>query len=59
MARTVRFIFKLPWRTLCLALGPLAMVLGLTVGFVWGQTLGRSTVHVRRYWNDRGVGRVR
>jgi len=49
------FVFKLLWRVLWLV----AVILSLTIGFVWRQTLGRSNVYVRRDWNDRGLGRVR
>ena len=59
MTRVIRFFLKLTWRTLRLALRLAAAALRLALGLVWKQTLGRSTVYVRRDWNDPGVGRVR
>jgi len=41
-------VFKLLWRALRLVLWLLAMVLRLTIGLAWRQTVGRSTVRVRR-----------
>ena len=52
-------MFRLLWRALRLALGLAAAALLLILGLAWRQTMGRSTVYVRRDWNDRGVGRVR
>ena len=59
MTSIIGFMFKLLWRTLGLAMWLPAAALRLTLGLAWRQTLGRSTVYVRRDWNDRGVGRVR
>jgi len=53
------FVFKLLWRVLRLIMLLVAVILSLTIGFAWRQTLGRSNVYVRRDWNDRGLGRVR
>ena len=52
-------VLKLTWRLLRLVLWLLGLVFRLMIGLAWGQTLGRSTVYVRRDWNDRGMGRVR
>ena len=52
-------VLKLTWRLLRLVLWLLGLVFRLTIGLAWGQTRGRSTVCVRRDWNDRGMGRVR
>ncbi|MCH7736391.1 MAG: hypothetical protein IH872_03210 [Chloroflexi bacterium] len=59
MTKTIVFILKSLWQMLRLIFWLLAAALRLTVGLVWRQTLGRSTVYVRRDWDDRGVGRVR
>ena len=58
MIRVVWFGFKLLWWALRLILWLSATVLRLTFGWAWRQTWGRTTVYVRRDWNDRGVGRV-
>lgn len=55
----VRFLGRLLWRLLRLAVWLIAVILRLTVGTVWRLTLGRSNVYVRRDWSDRGVGLVR
>ena len=55
MLKILWFVFKLLWRVLRLV----AVILSLTIGFAWRQTLGRSNVYVRRDRNDRGLGRVR
>ena len=54
MLKILGFVFKLLWRVLWLV----AVILSLTIGFAWRQTLGRSNVYVPRDWNDRGLGRV-
>ncbi len=59
MAKFIGIVLKLLWRMLRLLLWLASLVLRLTVGLAWRQTLGRSNVYVRRDWNDRGVGRVR
>jgi hypothetical protein len=59
MTKMTGFVFKLLWRILRLMLWLLGILLRLTVGLVWRQTLGRSDVYVRRDWDDRGLGRVR
>ena len=52
-------VSKLTWRLLRLVLWLLGLVFRLMIGLAWGQPLGRSTVYVRRDWNDPGMGRVR
>ena len=59
MTKFIGMVLKLTWRLLRLVLWLLGLVFRLTIGLAWGQTLGRSTVYVRRDWNDRGMGRVR
>ena len=59
MTKFIEMVLKLTWRLLRLVLWLLGLVFRLTIGLAWGQTLGRSTVYVRRDWNDRGMGRVR
>ena len=59
MNKFIGMVLKLTWRLLRLVLSLLGMVFRLTIGLAWRQTLGRSTVYVRRDWNDRGMGRVR
>lgn len=59
MTKIIGLTFKLLWRTVRLALWLVGIVLRLTVGLAWRQTLGRSNVYVRRDWDDRGKGRVR
>jgi hypothetical protein len=59
MTKITGLIFKLLWLALRLVLWLLGILLRLTVGFVWRQTLGRSDVYVRRDWDDRGLGRIR
>ena len=58
MLKILGFVFKLLWRVLRLIMWLVAVILSLTIGFAWRQTLGRSNVYVRRDWNDRGLGRV-
>ena len=59
MTKFIGMVLKLTWRLLRLVLWLLGLVFRLTIGLAWGQILGRSTVYVRRDWNDRGMGRVR
>ena len=59
MTKFIGMVLKLTWRLLRLVLWLLGLVFRLMIGLAWGQTLGRSTVYVRRDWNDRGMGRVR
>jgi hypothetical protein len=59
MTKFIGMVLKLTWRLLRLVLWLLGLVFRLTIGLAWRQTLGRSTVYVRRDWNDRGMGRVR
>jgi len=59
MTKFIGMVLKLTWRLLGLVLWLLGLVFRLTIGLAWGQILGRSTVYVRRDWNDRGMGRVR
>ena len=59
MLKILGFVFKLLWRVLWLIMWLVAVILSLTIGFAWRQTLGRSNVYVRRDWNDCGLGRVR
>ncbi len=59
MTKMIGLTFKLLWRSLRLGFWLIALMLRLTVGLAWRQTIGRSQVYVRRDWNDRGVGRVR
>ena len=58
MTKFIGMVLKLTWRLLRLVLWLLGLVFRLTIGLAWGQTLGRSTVYVRRDRNDRGIGRV-
>jgi hypothetical protein len=59
MTKFIGMVLKLTWRLLRRVLWLLGLVFRLMIGLAWGQTLGRSTVYVRRDWNDRGMGRVR
>ena len=59
MTKFIGMVLKLTWRLLRLVLWLLGLVFRLTIGLAWRQTLGRSTVYVRRDWNDRDMGRVR
>ena len=59
MAKIIGLVFKLVWRLLRLVMWLVSLVFHLTIGLAWRQTLGRSSVYVRRDWNDRGMGRVR
>ena len=59
MTKFIGMVLNLTWRLLGLVLWLLGLVFRLTIGLAWGQILGRSTVYVRRDWNDRGMGRVR
>jgi len=59
MTKFIGMVLKLIWRLLRLVLWLLGLVFRLMIGLAWGQTLGQSTVYVRRDWNDRGMGRVR
>ena len=59
MAKIIGPVFKLVWRLLRLVMWLVSLVFHLTIGLAWRQTLVRSSVYVRRDWNDRGMGRVR
>lgn len=59
MAKIIGLVFKLVWRLLRLVMWLVSLVFHLTIGLAWRQTLVRSSVYVRRDWNDRGIGRVR
>ncbi|MDA0264426.1 MAG: hypothetical protein O3A93_09425 [Chloroflexi bacterium] len=62
MTRSVRFAVKILWAlwmVLRLGFWLFSTVTRLTFGLAWRQTFGRSTVYVRRDWDDRGMGRVR
>ena len=59
MAKIIGLVFKLVWRLLLLVMWLVSLVFHLTIGLAWRQTLVRSSVYVRRDWNDRGMGRVR
>ena len=59
MAKIIGLVFKLVWRLLRLVMWLVSLVFHLTIGLAWRQTLVRSSVYVRRDWNDRGMGRVR
>ena len=59
MAKIIGPVFKLVWRLLRLVMWLVSLVFHLTIGLAWRQTLVRSSVYVRRDWNDRCMGRVR
>lgn len=59
MTTFISLTFKFVWRLVRLISWLLSMVLRLTLGWAWRQTMDRSSVYVRRDWDDRGLGRVR
>ena len=59
MIKAIALILRLVWWLLCLILRLTRLLIRFTVELTWRYMTERSSVYVRRDWNDHRVGRVR